>query len=123
MIGSEYFRNDFTNDESVFEFKHKRSRSIRHTASRQLSSICLSEVVEDVKHGEERSRLHLNRRSQAEIIVPNLKSLHNNDQQEISEKTEYNIFHYDFILSNVFGYQWVNVMREGGTFEVFEPIK
>ena len=69
MIASEYFRNHFKNNEIVLGFKHKRSKSIRHTASRQLSSICLSEVVEDVKHGEERSNIILNRRSQAEIFL------------------------------------------------------
>lgn len=37
------------------------------------------------------------------------------------EGDEYSVFYYDFMLSNVFGYKWVNIRHEEGTFEVFEP--
>jgi hypothetical protein len=109
MISNEFFKNNLTVDEQDYEKKWKRKVSIRHTVSRRMSSVCLSEHIDEFKHSDVISRIFSNKKSQ----------LPSNENLGLWRKSEEDA---EIWLSDLYGYKWVNVKLEGGIYEVFEPV-
>lgn len=148
MIRSKFFKSAnlmHENDQSVRKYKAKKA--FQRSITKPIDSVCLSEEIQVISHGEDRPKIHhqktiettksmkpqhlapianqqKNRRSEMGNKIMNklnLEHIPEKDAKSTKRDEEYGVFYCDFFLSTYWGYRWVNVRREEGTFEVFEP--
>ena len=94
--------------------KSKGTRSISHTVSRQISSICLSDHIEEVRFLKKPAGF-TNFKVSSGFAEVNEKSS--------QRRSLYQVLWVDYKLSDMFGYKCSNVIFEDGIYEVFEPAK
>lgn len=94
--------------------KSKGSRSISHTVSRQISSICLSDHVEDIRFSRKRPEINNYK------VSSGFAEAHDKSSQR---RSLYQILSIDYKLSDIYGYKCANLINEDGIYEVFEPAK
>jgi hypothetical protein len=101
MMENNFLRGFMTDEERKQERLSKNQMIIRHTFTRNMSSVCLSENIEDVKHDDQTTSKSLHRRSIFNRVPTNLKFISEEGNTNISifEKDP------DFYLSGVFGYK------------------
>ena len=129
---------------------YKSQKEFNRLVTKPINEMCLSNEIQSIKHGESKfmfrkldnqdtnatkgssanfkehgmKRQLSNRRSEiGQPIINKLKLLNLEENKSVSsdDGDEYNVFYYDFMLSNIFGYKWINIRHEEGTFEIFEP--
>lgn len=151
MIHSKFFKSanlTFENDKSVRKYKAKKA--FQKSITKPIDAVYLSEEIQVISYGEDKQMFpkihhqktiestklmqphHLvpisnqqkNRRSEMGVKIMNnlkLEDIPEKDAKSTKRDQEYEVFNSDFFLSAYCGYRCLNVRREEGTFEVFEP--
>ena len=102
-------------DKEKFRINCRNNAQTENMNNSQKQNIQASSI-QKIQRNRRSTIANLNLISQIKLIKTK-----NKEASSSENENELSVFWFDFVLSSVFGYKWVNVRSEEGTFEVFEP--